>query len=185
MQKYVKVWCHWQSLKAALKKSCLIQVEMKKKGMETYSKFQVVTILHFCQHKAVEGRNFTLVHYYHQKHFTDFHKMTYDDDVIICVHFRAAIACLGALYEQLGRMLVGSFKDTLANMLKAMKSAEVCLLPCWMYLKLQTGFSRLFSVVTAKYLHRLLRLLYFSLSRKCNNHNTIIHSLWMQIFSIL
>uniref|UniRef100_A0A8P4G1T7 HEAT repeat-containing protein 5A n=1 Tax=Dicentrarchus labrax TaxID=13489 RepID=A0A8P4G1T7_DICLA len=36
----------------------------------------------------------------------------------------AAIACLGALFEQLGRMLAGSFKDTLANLLKAMKSAE-------------------------------------------------------------
>nr|XP_046269809.1 HEAT repeat-containing protein 5A isoform X2 [Scatophagus argus] len=36
----------------------------------------------------------------------------------------AAIACLGALFEQLGRILVGSFKDTLANLLKAMKSAE-------------------------------------------------------------
>ncbi|XP_028251326.1 HEAT repeat-containing protein 5A isoform X4 [Parambassis ranga] len=36
----------------------------------------------------------------------------------------AAIACLGTLYEQLGRMLVGSFKETLANLLKAMKSAE-------------------------------------------------------------
>lgn len=45
----------------------------------------------------------------------------YDD---VC--FRAAVACLGSLYEQLGRMLVGSFKDTLSNLLKAMKSAEVC-----------------------------------------------------------
>ncbi|KAF7644185.1 hypothetical protein LDENG_00226290, partial [Lucifuga dentata] len=36
----------------------------------------------------------------------------------------AAIACLGALYEQLGRMLVGSFRDTLTNLLKAMKNAE-------------------------------------------------------------
>ncbi|XP_076604038.1 HEAT repeat-containing protein 5A isoform X2 [Chaetodon auriga] len=36
----------------------------------------------------------------------------------------AAVACLGALFEQLGRMLVGSFKDTLTNLLKAMKSAE-------------------------------------------------------------
>ncbi|XP_069008944.1 HEAT repeat-containing protein 5A isoform X2 [Embiotoca jacksoni] len=36
----------------------------------------------------------------------------------------AAIACLGGLYEQLGRMLSGTFKDTLANLLKAMKSAE-------------------------------------------------------------
>uniref|UniRef100_A0A4W5MZS7 HEAT repeat-containing protein 5A n=1 Tax=Hucho hucho TaxID=62062 RepID=A0A4W5MZS7_9TELE len=36
----------------------------------------------------------------------------------------AAIACLGALYEQLGRLLVNTFKETLANLLKAMKSAE-------------------------------------------------------------
>ncbi|KAM9355893.1 HEAT repeat-containing protein 5A isoform 2-T2 [Pholidichthys leucotaenia] len=36
----------------------------------------------------------------------------------------AAITCLGALYEQLGRMLVGFLKDTLSNLLKAMKSAE-------------------------------------------------------------
>ncbi|XP_056249749.1 HEAT repeat-containing protein 5A isoform X1 [Seriola aureovittata] len=36
----------------------------------------------------------------------------------------AAVACLGALYEQLGRMLGGSFRDTLTNLLKAMKSAE-------------------------------------------------------------
>ncbi|XP_040916672.1 HEAT repeat-containing protein 5A isoform X2 [Toxotes jaculatrix] len=36
----------------------------------------------------------------------------------------AAVACLGALYEQLGRMLVGSFRDSLCNLLKAMKSAE-------------------------------------------------------------
>lgn len=42
--------------------------------------------------------------------------------------FRAAIACLGALFEQLGRILVGSFRDTLSNLLKAMKSAEVGLL---------------------------------------------------------
>ncbi|CAB1331150.1 unnamed protein product [Coregonus sp. 'balchen'] len=37
----------------------------------------------------------------------------------------AAIACLGALYEQLGRLLVNTFKETLANLLKAMKSAEI------------------------------------------------------------
>uniref|UniRef100_A0A6Q2YC77 HEAT repeat-containing protein 5A n=1 Tax=Esox lucius TaxID=8010 RepID=A0A6Q2YC77_ESOLU len=36
----------------------------------------------------------------------------------------AAIACLGALYEQLGRLLVNTFKETLANLWKAMKSAE-------------------------------------------------------------
>ena len=47
---------------------------------------------------------------------------------ILSACFRAAVACLGALFEQLGRMLVGCFKETLANLLKAMKSAEVCLL---------------------------------------------------------
>ncbi|XP_067099249.1 HEAT repeat-containing protein 5A isoform X1 [Osmerus mordax] len=36
----------------------------------------------------------------------------------------AAIACLGTLYEQLGRMLANSFKETLGNLLKAMKNAE-------------------------------------------------------------
>ncbi|XP_054653379.1 HEAT repeat-containing protein 5A isoform X2 [Dunckerocampus dactyliophorus] len=36
----------------------------------------------------------------------------------------AAVACLGAMFEQLGRMLSGLFKDTLAHLLKAMKNAE-------------------------------------------------------------
>ncbi|XP_062252890.1 HEAT repeat-containing protein 5A isoform X1 [Platichthys flesus] len=36
----------------------------------------------------------------------------------------AAVACLGALHEQLGRMLLGSCKETVSNLLKAMKSAE-------------------------------------------------------------
>ncbi|XP_058847609.1 HEAT repeat-containing protein 5A-like isoform X1 [Acipenser ruthenus] len=36
----------------------------------------------------------------------------------------AAVACLGALYEQLGRLLGNSFTDTVGNLLKAMKSAE-------------------------------------------------------------
>lgn len=35
------------------------------------------------------------------------------------------MACVGALFEQLGRILIGSFRDTLTNLLKAMKSAEV------------------------------------------------------------
>lgn len=41
--------------------------------------------------------------------------------------FRAALACIGALFEHLGRFLAGFFRDTLTNLLKAMKSAEVCL----------------------------------------------------------
>ncbi|XP_069494576.1 HEAT repeat-containing protein 5A isoform X2 [Ambystoma mexicanum] len=36
----------------------------------------------------------------------------------------AAVACLGALYKKLGRLLGNSFMDTVGNMLKAMKSAE-------------------------------------------------------------
>ncbi|XP_030626856.1 HEAT repeat-containing protein 5A [Chanos chanos] len=36
----------------------------------------------------------------------------------------AAIACLGALFEQLGRLLISSYKDTVGNLLRAIKSAE-------------------------------------------------------------
>ncbi|KAI4902189.1 hypothetical protein NFI96_029558 [Prochilodus magdalenae] len=36
----------------------------------------------------------------------------------------AAVACLGAMYEQLGRLLISSFKETVANLLKALKGAE-------------------------------------------------------------
>ncbi|XP_059505188.1 HEAT repeat-containing protein 5A isoform X2 [Stegostoma tigrinum] len=36
----------------------------------------------------------------------------------------AGIACLGALYEQLGRMLGNTYTDTVGNLLKTMKSAE-------------------------------------------------------------
>uniref|UniRef100_A0A8C4ZT11 HEAT repeat containing 5B n=1 Tax=Gadus morhua TaxID=8049 RepID=A0A8C4ZT11_GADMO len=36
----------------------------------------------------------------------------------------AAVACVGAFYEKMGRMLGSSFPDTINNMLKALKSAE-------------------------------------------------------------
>ncbi|XP_011618311.2 LOW QUALITY PROTEIN: HEAT repeat-containing protein 5A [Takifugu rubripes] len=36
----------------------------------------------------------------------------------------AAVACLGSLFEQLGRFLVGSFRDVVSNLLKNMKNAE-------------------------------------------------------------
>ncbi|XP_072425084.1 HEAT repeat-containing protein 5A isoform X1 [Chiloscyllium punctatum] len=36
----------------------------------------------------------------------------------------AGVVCLGALYEQLGRMLGNTYMDTVGNLLKAMKSAE-------------------------------------------------------------
>lgn len=36
------------------------------------------------------------------------------------------MACVGAFYEKMGRMLGSSFPDTINNLLKALKSAEVC-----------------------------------------------------------
>ncbi|KAJ0009197.1 hypothetical protein NQD34_016612 [Periophthalmus magnuspinnatus] len=36
----------------------------------------------------------------------------------------AAVACLGSLFEQLGRMLSGSSKETFTNLLRALKNAE-------------------------------------------------------------
>ncbi|XP_029305906.1 HEAT repeat-containing protein 5B isoform X2 [Cottoperca gobio] len=36
----------------------------------------------------------------------------------------AAVACIGAFYEKMGRMLGSSFPDTINNLLKALKSAE-------------------------------------------------------------
>ncbi|EGW08299.1 HEAT repeat-containing protein 5A-like [Cricetulus griseus] len=37
----------------------------------------------------------------------------------------AAVVCLGSLYKKLGRILANAFTDTVGNILKAMKSAEV------------------------------------------------------------
>ena len=42
--------------------------------------------------------------------------------------YSAAVACVGAFYEKMGRMLGSSFPDTINNLLKALKSAEVRLL---------------------------------------------------------
>ncbi|XP_047677260.1 HEAT repeat-containing protein 5A isoform X1 [Tachysurus fulvidraco] len=36
----------------------------------------------------------------------------------------AAVACLGAMYEQLGRLLISSFKETVVTLLKSIKSSE-------------------------------------------------------------
>lgn len=36
----------------------------------------------------------------------------------------AAVACLGAMYEQLGRLLISSFRETVVTLLKALKSSE-------------------------------------------------------------
>lgn len=38
---------------------------------------------------------------------------------------RAAVACVGAFYEKMGRMLGSAFPETVNNLLKSLKSAEV------------------------------------------------------------
>lgn len=39
--------------------------------------------------------------------------------------YRAAVACVGAFYEKMGRMLGSAFPETVNNLLKSLKSAEV------------------------------------------------------------
>lgn len=46
-------------------------------------------------------------------------------DVCFVVCHSAAVACVGAFYERMGRMLGSSFPETINNLLKALKSAEV------------------------------------------------------------
>lgn len=38
---------------------------------------------------------------------------------------RAAVACVGAFYEKMGRMLGSAFPETVNDLLKSLKSAEV------------------------------------------------------------
>lgn len=38
---------------------------------------------------------------------------------------RAAVTCVGAFYEKMGRMLGSAFPETVNNLLKSLKSAEV------------------------------------------------------------
>jgi hypothetical protein len=38
----------------------------------------------------------------------------------------AAIACLGGMYEKLGRMVGRSYEETISLLVKALKNAEVC-----------------------------------------------------------
>ena len=39
--------------------------------------------------------------------------------------YRAAVTCIGAFYEKMGRMLGSAFPETVNNLLKSLKSAEV------------------------------------------------------------
>lgn len=47
-------------------------------------------------------------------------------NALLHISCSAAVACVGAFYEKMGRMLGSSFPDTINNLLKALKSAEVC-----------------------------------------------------------
>ena len=47
----------------------------------------------------------------------------------VCVCFRAAIACLGEMYERLGRMTGRSYEETVQILIKALKNAEVSIPP--------------------------------------------------------
>ena len=49
--------------------------------------------------------------------------------MVFCA-FRAAVAVLGAMYEKLGRMMGGSFPETIQGLLKALKNAEVKNIKC-------------------------------------------------------
>jgi len=40
---------------------------------------------------------------------------------------RAAVACIGGMYERLGRMVGRSYEETIQILIKALKNAEVCL----------------------------------------------------------
>jgi hypothetical protein len=42
------------------------------------------------------------------------------------VCFRVAIACLGGMYEKLGRMVGRSYEETVQILIRALKNAEVC-----------------------------------------------------------
>lgn len=44
---------------------------------------------------------------------------------VVVVIPRAAVACLGAMYEQLGRMVGRSYEETVQILIKSLKNAEV------------------------------------------------------------
>ena len=44
------------------------------------------------------------------------------------MYCRAAVACLGSMYEKLGRMTGRSYEDSVQVLIKALKNAEVGIL---------------------------------------------------------
>ena len=45
--------------------------------------------------------------------------------IYMSFYFRAAVACIGGLYEKLGRMVGRSYEETIALLIKGLKNAEV------------------------------------------------------------
>lgn len=48
-------------------------------------------------------------------------------DELVCIRllfYRAAICCLGSMYEKLGRMMGRSYEETVTTLVRSLKSAE-------------------------------------------------------------
>ena len=46
---------------------------------------------------------------------------------LVLVYCRSAVACLGGIYEKMGRMTGRSYEETVQALIKSLKSAEVCM----------------------------------------------------------
>lgn len=57
---------------------------------------------------------------------------------------RAAIACIGGMYEKLGRMVGRSYEETVSLLVKALKNAEVCLCISFEFIVISCGIRRNF-----------------------------------------
>lgn len=63
-----------------------------------------------------------------RQHFQHHQNICYDirDEIkFLCLLFyRAAICCLGSMYEKLGRMMGRSYEETVTTLVRSLKSAE-------------------------------------------------------------
>ena len=52
-----------------------------------------------------------------------------------CTVNRAAVACIGGMYEKLGRMVGRSYEETVSLLIKSLKNAEVfiCFFPACLF----------------------------------------------------
>ena len=53
------------------------------------------------------------------------HKRSYESNSGFCSCFRAAVCCIGGMYEKLGRMVGRSYEETVQLLIKALRNAEV------------------------------------------------------------